>query len=452
MMEWIARFFGDYALQVIVQGASQLELLITALLISIPLRRRLRFGLLLPLGLLLCLGILVACAVARTHTDAPFIQIVILSTRYASTLLLMWLCWEEDFFLILKNWCASIAMVEIANSVFCLALAAAGRPTVGNMSFFPEAAYPRDWLIFFGFRIMVYIAVLWPLRRISRDPTDRIARRNIALLTLFCMFALSIIISITNRYSQESQGLNLIINVFIIIVGVFILLLRSGITLQSQARTELNLMESMMHEQRKQYDLNRESLNAINMLCHDLKHRLADLAGKLTDEEVRSLQEAMALYDSTIRTGCEVLDVVMYSYQLTCQQEGIRLSCLADGRLLSFMRTRHLYALFTNALQNAVEAVRKLEDPEKKNIGVTVEPMGNQVEISVINYFNGTLSADAGRLGTTKADRNHHGLGLQSMQYILSEYGGTLETDVQGEVFSLRIRIPLPEGTTGQQP
>lgn len=244
-------------------------------------------------------------------------------------------------------------------------------------------------------------------------------------------------------YCGESQALYLINRVFIIIVSVFILLLRSGITFQSEYRTEIALMESMLREQRKQYERNRKSIDIINMRCHDLKHRLADLAGKLTQEEIASLQEAMNIYDSTIRTGNEVLDVVIYENQLACQQEHIRLSCMADGRLLSFMHTRHLYALFSNALQNAMEAVRQLDDPEKKNIGVTVERRADRADISVINYCRAPVSAQGDLPATTKDDRNHHGFGLQSMRYIVQQYGGTLQTSVADEVFTLHISLPI---------
>lgn len=39
---------------------------------------------------------------------------------------------------------------------------------------------------------------------------------------------------------------------------------------------------------------------------------------------------------------------------------GISFTSMADGECLSFMRTRHIYALFSNALDNAVEAVMRV--------------------------------------------------------------------------------------------
>lgn len=100
--------------------------------------------------------------------------------------------------------------------------------------------------------------------------------------------------------------------------------------------------------------------------------------------------------------------------------------------------------MFSNALQNAIEAVSKLDDPEKKNISITAEERNHQVEISVINYFSGDIGFVDGLPDTTKADKNHHGFGLQSMQYVASQYGGHMTAGRKGDVFMLNVRIPIP--------
>ena len=104
------------------------------------------------------------------------------------------------------------------------------------------------------------------------------------------------------------------------------------------------------------------------------------------------------------------------------------------------MKTPHVYSLFNNALGNALEAVRKLPDPEKKIIDLRLAKAGSFAEITVTNYFDGTLPEGS---ATTKSDKVHHGLGMKSMIYTAGLYGGTLETQADGEVFELTCRIPL---------
>ena len=161
----------------------------------------------------------------------------------------------------------------------------------------------------------------------------------------------------------------------------------------------------------------------------------------------------MEIYDSNIRTGNEALDTVLYIHQLTCRKEHIILTCLADGEALSFMRTRHVYALFNNAIGNALEAVRKISDPEKRVIGLTVERREGTVEIEVTNYYEGTpqLQGD-GMPRTSKADSRGHGFGTMSMRYIAEQYRGSLALEAHKGIFTLHVSIPLPKGKKESAP
>ena len=75
----------------------------------------------------------------------------------------------------------------------------------------------------------------------------------------------------------------------------------------------------------------------------------------------------MQIYSAIVRTGNEISG---YHFEqkksLICENSGIHINCVADGSLLAFMNPVDLYTLFGNALDNAIEAVRKLESKEKE--------------------------------------------------------------------------------------
>ena len=283
------------------------------------------------------------------------------------------------------------------------------------------------------------------MRKSFKEPVDARARRYGMLLSLAALLILGILGGITSHYRDESTALYICARMFSLLIAVFILMTYSGIEFRSRSRQEMAAMEHILSEERKQYAQMKENIDIINMHCHDLKHQLAEFSGKLTDQEIVQLQEAMDIYDNNIRTGCEALDVALYVNQLACQKEGIQLSCLADGKALSFMRTRHVYALFSNILRNAMEAVRKLEDPDQRIISMHVEDCGDRVEISEINYFVGDIRQTADSLLTTKGDTNHHGFGTMSMKYIADQYHGHMGVDARNGIFRLLITIPKPK-------
>lgn len=443
---------GVYTMQFMILLINEFDITLPALLFMLPLRKRRGVGGYLLLSLVMMTVMLLLSTLLRVHVSGMGSRITVTLCQFSSTWLLLYICCDESWETITKTWCASIAVMEITAHLFSFILMAAGTDDTKSISLFADSNPVLDWGIYYAIHLLCYLLLFFLLGRNRPQTTDQIGSRNMTLLALFSLILLSIIDSITSAHRTESATLYMAARLSATTICFFILLIRAGIITQGQQRAEMAAMEQVMREQRRQYDSIRENINIVNMRCHDLKHQLANLSGKLTDEEVKALQEAMTIYDSTIKTGSEVLDVVLYEYQLTCQQEHIQLSCMADGKALSFMRTRHVYALFSNALRNAVEAVRQIPNEEKRIISVNVEKISGRIEIAVSNYCEKAPDIVNGLPATTKEDSNHHGFGTMSMRYIAEQYNGTMTTEAKNDLFTLSIILPLPSAQTDEKP
>ena len=132
-------------------------------------------------------------------------------------------------------------------------------------------------------------------------------------------------------------------------------------------KQELDLMNLLLEKEQEQYRLSRENIAIINQKCHDLKHQLRAIR-KSTEADknqyIKEVEESIKIYEAIVKTGNEVLDTILTEKSLYCKERGIVVSCVADGALLSFMHTMDLYSLFGNALDNAIEAVEKIETEE----------------------------------------------------------------------------------------
>ena len=80
----------------------------------------------------------------------------------------------------------------------------------------------------------------------------------------------------------------------------------------------------------------------------------------------------VSIYDSSVRTGNETLDVLLANKSLQCEQRGIRFDRMIDGELLDFMKPADIYSLFGNAVDNAIEAVLRLDDDADRYVSMTV--------------------------------------------------------------------------------
>lgn len=438
-------FPADYTYQLMVQLNMFCQLIFSGLIVGSSLRRKRYWFLWLLLSLALCAAALQACVILRIYYNNLATRFIMRLIQFAMPLCIILLGTSNVFTIKLKTWCAGVAAMEIGAACYSLLLAILGVDERVTICLYDGSKSPDlfDWILYYAIHLLVYLIVFRLARPRRDEEMDRTGHLSTTLLTQSCLLFLTVPDCVSNEFRAESWSMLLVNRIYLLALSTFILALCSGIELQSYYRTRMTVMEQVVANERKQYQQMKENIDVINMRCHDLKHQLDDFSGKLTAAELDSLREAMDIYDRNIRTGSEVLDVVLYLSQLTCQNEGIELTCLADGGALSFMRTSHIYSLFNNAIGNALEAVRKLDNKEKRVVSVTVAACDEQVIIEVTNFFDGVL-AGTEVLKTTKKDKGHHGFGTMSMRYVAQQYGGTMSIQTQRDVFNLRISIPIP--------
>ena len=147
-----------------------------------------------------------------------------------------------------------------------------------------------------------------------------------------------------------------------------------------------------------------------------------------------------------LKTGNEALDIIFSEKSLLCLKNDIRLNCMIDGEKLFFMKDVDLYVLFGNVLDNAMEAVEKIESKEKRIISMNVYAENGALKIFTSNYYEGELVINEyGIPNTTKNDKEYHGIGLRSVALIAESYGGKSKIKAEDGIFSLEITIPIPE-------
>lgn len=217
---------------------------------------------------------------------------------------------------------------------------------------------------------------------------------------------------------------------------------------RSRLERELVVQQQLARQQREQYQLTQETIDIINRKCHDLKHQVAALRNISSEEQreahLSEIERSIQIYDSTLETGSRVLDTVLTEKSLYCGAHQITMTCMADGRRLSFLDDVDVYTIFGNAIDNAIESVSGLTDPEKRAIAVSVWSKSGLLLIQFENYYEKELRFENGIPATTKADKNDHGFGIRSIGYTVKKYGGHLTISAEDHLFLLSISIPLP--------
>lgn len=110
-------------------------------------------------------------------------------------------------------------------------------------------------------------------------------------------------------------------------------------------------------------------------------------------------------------------------------------------------------ALFANALDNAMDACRKLGEDKRKVLlkskvqkGLFCLEVKNPIECIVENPADDvdlkTWKKD-GLPSTSKQDKENHGIGLRSMKKIVKKYNGAMELCTEGETFEVFLYMSI---------
>ena len=221
---------------------------------------------------------------------------------------------------------------------------------------------------------------------------------------------------------------------------------------ENLARREKDNLSALLKMQEESYRISAESIEVVNRKYHDLKHQLALLKADIPYEEKMKFFEEMeheiSAYEARNKTGNKTLDILLSAKTLYCQSAGITLTCVADGKELDFMSAPDISVLFGNALDNAIESVTKISDPDKRLIHLTVACQKSFLHIRVENCCEDELTFRDGLPVTTKKDSLYHGFGVKSMRSIAEKYGGTMTTTLNDGWFELRILMPIPKKPT----
>ena len=328
------------------------------------------------------------------------------------------------------------ATQHIAFRIVSVILSVCGFPYASMQAFFIDIAVI----------VVVYLMAFFVFAgRIKSRPDKYLENKYNILLALVFILVSTTMQFIAEDYvsMDENTVLFSLISVYDLICSIFTLCMQYGLFRNSVLSNDVAVMEHLMHKQEEQYRVSKDTIDMINIKCHDLKHQISRLSGRVDPEELGAIKSAVSIYDTTYKTGNEALDVFLAEKSLIFKKYDIKMDCIADGAALSFMTSADIYSLFGNALDNAFDALLRIEDVNKRLIGVTVRQKLGMVVIHFENSYQGELNFDGELPGTTKEDKRYHGFGMRSIKMIVEKYHGNISVCTEKGVFNLNILIPV---------
>ncbi|WOF23555.1 GHKL domain-containing protein [Microbacterium betulae] len=305
--------------------------------------------------------------------------------------------------------------------------------------------------LFFGTVYALVLALAWVAERrhLPRGAHVEIGWRDLvgALAIAAVTFGISNL-SFTNASTPFSSRLGpeiLYIRTLVDLCGYIALYVQHEIRREMRTRRDAEAMSRLLQSQHDQYEISRRAIDEVNRKHHDMKHHLDALRAE-TDPRTRArmlddLEGSIRDYGAQVRTGNRVLDAVLTAKRMRAREDGVEVSYVVDGGLLDFMDPLDVTSVLGNALDNAIEATRRVPDADERLVRVALFAQDGFVMLRVENTFDGVVRRADDRIVSRK-DETGHGYGLRNIEAAVEKYGGSVSIGADERWFSLRALFP----------
>lgn len=214
-----------------------------------------------------------------------------------------------------------------------------------------------------------------------------------------------------------------------------------------EEKSESLVIKGLLSASEKQYEQWKAMVQFTNIQTHDLKHmldRIESLAeeNKLDVPDLSPIRDSIEGFAPLVKTGNEVLDVLLRNMSTLCKQQNIRFNCVSYTDSLGAYDSMSLYFLFANAIDNARAGADTVTDPDKRVIDVSLKKFGDSVIIHIWNYFEGEIKFD-GQLPVREKNESGHGFGVKSIKMLVDKFEGAMNAYAEENVFHLNIILPI---------
>lgn len=428
-----------------------LELLIAMHLFAFRMKKKNHYALRIIIGVVFCLTIALAFPLISYSSWYTSIMFFIL---FFVSMVSMIFIYDVPFKTIFFFSVASYTSQHFAHEAYSLLGNITSLATSATMGMYGDALFELDltsantWFVILLY-LETYLLSYWVLYKIfgKKINQENVTISNFTIAVISAAILLvdiilnAVTVYIVNGYNKTYV---LIESIYNLICCLLILYIQVSMCIQKQLEKDVDTLSMLLHQSEEQYKQSNENIKLLNLKCHDLKHQVREYTEKrsLDSQYIDDLVSLINIYDSSVKTGNEALDLILTEKSLLCHKNQINITCLADCSKLGFVSNSDLYSLFGNMIDNAIEAVTKLTDPSKREINLIVKNEKNFVSIDIENYYEGKIELDSDGLPkTTKGSKNYHGFGLKSIQMIVSKYNGDLHIKIDNSIFSLSILL-----------
>ncbi len=268
------------------------------------------------------------------------------------------------------------------------------------------------------------------------------------IIMLFCLFGLTTV-EILELLDENFHN-----RAFNIAWVLFVLVLNGALVYAIAYRKRAKYYQTLSDNYKQQFEAEyayfkeyKQSNKEISRFRHDWKNHVMVLQGLLEEGKIA---EAKAYFGDLcardraksyrILTGNETVDMVLMAKAE--KMEALQVEFSFEGSLegIAHMEAVDICILFSNLVDNALEAAAQCE--KKRYFNICVENIQNLQMIRFENSVKELVLSDGQILKTTKEDKENHGIGMLNAREVVQKYDGELQIEAGPDKFIVKLIIP----------
>lgn len=269
----------------------------------------------------------------------------------------------------------------------------------------------------------------------KQNDTENNALLVIPLVSLGLLFSLSL-------YDQTRKDFYIRISMGLLLINFAVLFLYNSLLKSQESKWENELMKQKTKEYKNQLQIMKDRTEEIRNMKHDLKNHILELEilSKQGNNQsminyLGNMKQTLCPEIEIVDTGNDDVDSLLNYWLMKARAELAQV----NTKILVPMELLHAFdvcIVLGNLLENAIEAAIQTSE---KTMDLEIEYRKGMFWVKIQNSCAVVLTNKNGKLISTKADKEHHGKGLQSVKRTVDKYDGKMNVMYDNNIFGVEI-------------
>lgn len=217
----------------------------------------------------------------------------------------------------------------------------------------------------------------------------------------------------------------------------------------TQEKAKIEVLNEKIDMQYNYYLNIKESQEKVRRIYHDINNHMTNIniiqnQNKEVSTYINSINKEINDFENTYNTGNIILDIILNEKSKLCKLKDIDLYCNIDFSKCDFIEMIDVSSIFSNLIDNAIEACEKIQGKEyKKYINIRGTIVKSYYILKCENSKINKVISKNNKILTSKKDKYLHGIGIESIKSSIKKYDGEVDIQIDEKKFTTTIYIKL---------